>query len=85
MEKLISKICQLITLCSKVDLKSDKTFSEALAMSSEQFEGPLFRFLTDKYEYPTAAIDLFRKNFPCFIGEQLEKSLRIWQESRDKN
>jgi hypothetical protein len=40
-------------------------------MSREEFEGPLFRFLTDKYDHPAAAFDVFRHAFPCFVGEQL--------------
>lgn len=52
----MGRITQLLSLCSKVDLWVEKTFAEALAMTSQQFEAPLFYFLTDKYEYPTAAL-----------------------------
>jgi hypothetical protein len=35
--RLVGRISQLLALCSKVELRVEKTFAEALSMSSEQF------------------------------------------------
>jgi hypothetical protein len=85
MRRFISKITQLITLCSKVNLNLDNSFAAGLAMESQRYESWLFRFLIDRYEHPIAALDVFKQAFPLYVGDSLEKSLRIFQETKDKS
>lgn len=55
-------------MCSKIDLRIKETFETALGMGSERFEAPLFRFLIEKYQHPTVALEVYQKAFPCFVG-----------------
>jgi hypothetical protein len=47
-------------------------------MEADFFEESLFNYITVNYTHPLKALEAFRKMFPLFIGQRLEKSLKIF-------
>jgi hypothetical protein len=54
-------------------------------MDADSYEEHIFSFLIDKYEHPINILEKYKESFPYFVGETLQKSLKIYEEGKNKS
>ena len=59
-----------------------KKFYACLSLEPTFFEEHLFNFMIRNCNDPTSMLETFKKLFPFFLGENIEKSLKIFRETK---